>query len=61
MKCTLCKSEILNYDPAINHLKIDENSSADICLECIDKLMKWQQGVYARLFPTNAVKKRKVK
>jgi hypothetical protein len=37
---------------------IDENHEADICQQCIDKFFKWQQGVYARLFPTSAAKKR---
>jgi hypothetical protein len=58
MNCTICKKPIEKYNPALNHLKIDESHSADICQGCIDKIMKWQQGIYARLFPTAAVKKR---
>ncbi len=58
MNCTLCKNPIKNYDPAFNHLKIDEVHAADICSECMDKIIKWQQGVYAKLFPTSAAKKR---
>ncbi len=58
MKCTLCGKPIRNYDAAYNHLEIDEIHSADICRECIDKFVKWQQSIYARLFPTSAVKKR---
>jgi len=58
MNCTLCEKPIRNYDAAYNHLEIDETHAADICRECIDKFFKWQQGIYARLFPTSAVKKR---
>lgn len=58
MNCTLCNKPIQNYNQAFNHLKIDESHEADICQECIDKFGKWQQSIYARLFPTTAVKKR---
>ncbi len=58
MECTLCGKPIHNYDAAYNHLKIDETHAADICPECIDRFIKWQQSIYARLFPTSAVKKR---
>jgi hypothetical protein len=58
MNCTLCKKPIEKYDPLLNHLKIDESLAADICQGCIDKFGKWQRGIYARLFPTTAVKKR---
>jgi hypothetical protein len=57
MDCTLCKAPIKDYDPAYNHLKIDETHSADLCPGCIDKFVKWQGGIYARLFPTKAAKK----
>jgi hypothetical protein len=58
MKCTLCGKPITNDDPRLNHLQIDETHAADLCQKCVDKFMKWQQGIYAKLFPTNAVKKR---
>lgn len=58
MNCTLCEKLIHDYDAAYNRLNIDETHAADICPECIDKFVKWQQGIYARLFPTSAVKKR---
>jgi ribosome-binding protein aMBF1 (putative translation factor) len=58
MDCTLCKKPIKGYNPAYNHLKIDESNSADICSECVDKFGKWQQGIFADLFPTKAAKKR---
>ena len=58
MNCTLCKKPIHNYNPAFNHLKIDESHDADICSDCIDKFVKWQQSIYAKLFPTKAAKKR---
>jgi len=58
MNCTLCKKPIHDYHPEFNHLKIDESLDADICSECIDKFVKWQQRIYAKLFPTKAMKKR---
>jgi hypothetical protein len=58
MNCTLCERPIHNYEAAYNHLEIDETHAADICRDCIDKFLKWQQGIYARLFPTSAVKNR---
>jgi hypothetical protein len=58
MKCELCKKPIEKYNPTLNNLKIDENCNVDLCQDCIDKFMKWQQGIYARLFPTKTMKKR---
>lgn len=58
MNCTLCKKPIHNYNPEFNQLKIDESQSADICQDCIDKFLKWQQSIFANLFPTKAMKKR---
>jgi hypothetical protein len=57
MKCTLCNQEIENYNPAFNHLKIDETHSADICLVCSEKFTKWQGSIIAKLFPTKSMKK----
>ena len=58
MNCSLCGKPIKNYDPVYHHLVIDESRAADICPACVDKFLKWQQGIYARLFPTAAIKKR---
>ena len=58
MICTLCENEILNYTFDFNHLIIDESHSLDICQDCIDKFVNWQQKIFARLFPTSALKKR---
>jgi hypothetical protein len=58
MNCSLCGKLIRNYDPVYNCLEIDEAHAADICPDCIEKFLKWQQGIYARLFPTSAMKKR---
>lgn len=57
MNCKLCNQEIKNYNLMLNNLKIDKNQSVDICLVCIDKLIKWQGSIYAKLFPTNTAKK----
>jgi len=57
MNCILCKKEIERYDLKLNQLKIDESHSVDICLDCIDKFLKWQQNIFATLFPTKAAKK----
>jgi hypothetical protein len=56
--CKLCEKEIKNYNPAFNHLVIDECHSVNICPDCITKIGKWQQGIYANLFPTKLAKKR---
>ncbi|PIN69208.1 hypothetical protein COV93_06385 [Candidatus Woesearchaeota archaeon CG11_big_fil_rev_8_21_14_0_20_43_8] len=57
MRCALCNTEIEKYDPAFNHLIIDGTHDADICQGCIDLFLKWQQGIFAHLFPTAASKK----
>lgn len=59
MKCRLCERPIQNYIPSYHHLKIDDAHSADLCPDCIEKIMKWQGGIYADLFPTKASKKRR--
>jgi hypothetical protein len=58
MDCGLCERPIKDYDRMLNHLDIDGTHSVEICRDCLDRILKWQQGVYARLFPTNAAKKR---
>lgn len=58
MICTLCDNLIKNYNSSFNHLQIDKSHSVDICQECIDKFVKWQQNMYAQLFPTKSAKKR---
>ncbi len=58
MKCTLCKKDIVSYNPEFHHFVIDEKHSTDICGECTDKFFKWQGKKMSVLFPTNAMKKR---
>jgi hypothetical protein len=58
MRCILCEKDIEKYSPEFNHLKIDDSHSADFCQDCIDKLLKWQQKLFAKMFPTAALKKR---
>ncbi len=58
VSCALCRKPIGYYDPVFNRLEIGEGQAADICQECIDRFLKWQQKKYARLFPTSAAKKR---
>ena len=57
MKCTLCESDIKNYSPEFNHLKIDQTHEIDVCEECIEKFTKWRQEIIAKLFPTKTMKK----
>jgi len=57
MHCTLCQKLIANYSPEYNHLVIDETHDAEICAECIDKFVRWQRSIFARLYPTKAIKK----
>jgi hypothetical protein len=56
MKCALCNETIDKYSPTFNHLQIDEQRDVNICRECIDKFMRWQQNKLARLFPTRTLK-----
>lgn len=58
VKCDLCKKPIQKYNSDFNHLKIDESHSIDVCQDCVDKFVKWQQKIFVRLFPTKALKKR---
>lgn len=57
MNCTLCGLQINNYSPVFNHLEIDAEHSADICRDCLGKIVQWQQTNYANLFPTKTAKK----
>ena len=57
MNCTLCKKEIKNYHPDFNRLTIDDKTVLDICEDCEEKILKWQQEKIAKLFPTKAMKK----
>lgn len=57
MKCLLCDKPIEGYNAKFNQLKIDESHSVDVCLDCIDKFLKWQQSIFATLFPTKTAKK----
>jgi hypothetical protein len=56
-KCTLCERQIEPYQEPYNHLEIDETSSADICQDCIRKVVKLHQKNTAALFPTKTAKK----
>ena len=57
MNCTLCGNQINNYNPVFNHIDINDSHSADICPECIQKIIKLQQNTYVKLFPTKFAKK----
>jgi len=57
VNCVLCKKLIYNYQPAFNCLMIDKSHAVDICPACIDKFVKWRQGISATLFPTKIAKK----
>jgi hypothetical protein len=55
--CILCDKPIDNYNPQFNQLKIDDNKSVDICTDCVNKFLKWQQHLMLTLFPTKMAKK----
>ena len=57
-KCSLCENEISNYSKKFNHLKIDDGHTYEICQNCMDKIIKWQQDKFTNLFPTSALKKK---
>ncbi|MFA5259293.1 MAG: hypothetical protein WC402_04430 [Candidatus Pacearchaeota archaeon] len=58
MDCAICKKSIEKYDSNFNHLIINESCEVDLCQDCINKIFKWQGELYAKLFPTSAMKKR---
>ena len=58
MDCTLCKKPIEEYNKELNNFVLDDFTSVDICLECSDKFLKWQQRIFAKLFPTKTAKNR---
>ncbi len=58
MRCSLCKQEIKNYTPEFNRFPIDEEKFSDICEACVVKFATWRGNVYAKLFPTKAMKKK---
>jgi hypothetical protein len=55
--CALCKRPIGKFSPILNRFDLD-GRPIDLCQSCIDKFLKWQQGIFARLYPTNALKKK---
>lgn len=57
--CALCQRPIEPYDPSMSRLELDGGRAADLCPACIDRFLRWQQDVFARLFPTAAMKKRR--
>ena len=58
MDCALCKKPIKDYHPEYNHMEIEGTSGADICSGCVERFGKWQQRMFASLFPTKAAKRR---
>ena len=58
MQCDLCLNEIENYNASFNQLKIDEIRVVYICQDCVTKFIKWQQSIYATLYPTKQMKRR---
>lgn len=58
MKCELCKKDIKNFIEKFNQLEL-ENNRVNICEDCKDRFLKWQQGIFADMFPTKAIKKLK--
>ena len=57
MKCVLCKNNISEYTQEFNQLKLSESKAVDICHDCIQKFTKWQQELFAKIYPTTFAKK----
>ncbi|HYD03524.1 MAG TPA: hypothetical protein VEC16_04450 [Alphaproteobacteria bacterium] len=55
MNCQLCQKEIKNYSEKFNKVPLDK--PVDVCKECSEKFLKWQQSIFADLFPTKLMKK----
>jgi hypothetical protein len=57
MKCFLCEKNIDGYNQEFNQLTANDLKTVDVCQECIKKFVKWQQGLFAKLYPTTMAKK----
>jgi len=58
MKCHICGQPIRDYQHTLHHVTINESVGVDMCQDCVDKIIRWQGSIYAKLFPTTAMKKR---
>lgn len=61
MQCLFCQQPIPNFDARIHELALGEGRTVTLCSDCIQKFLKWQQGLFATFFPTKAAKKWKGK
>ena len=57
MKCVICNNTIEKYNQEFNQLKLDENKTVEICSDCIQKFTQWQQGIFAKIYPTTFIKR----
>lgn len=57
MQCVLCQKPIESYDPMQHQLKLDDTKTVQICSDCTKKFLKWQQQLFAVLYPTKQAKK----
>lgn len=57
MKCFLCNKNIEGYNQEFNQFAVIDSKTVDICQSCITKFVKWQQGLFAKLYPTSMAKK----
>ncbi|MBB6481634.1 hypothetical protein [Spirochaeta isovalerica] len=57
-KCALCGAVIDRYDEFLHHFDLGDGLEKEICSKCSDRILKHQQEVFAKLFPTKAAKKR---
>lgn len=57
--CILCERAISGYRAELHDLVIDEQRTVRVCDDCAGKVLKWQTGRLATLFPTKAMKRRR--
>ncbi len=57
MKCVLCQQAIESYDIAYHQLQLSETKTVKICSDCTKKFLKWQQSIFAQIYPTKQAKK----
>lgn len=57
MHCILCQNTIDNYSPEFNQMKLDDTKTVSFCDDCIRTFMKWQQRLFAKMYPTTYLKK----
>jgi hypothetical protein len=57
MICALCQKSIADYDVMYHQLKLNDSKTVEICSDCTKLFLKWQQNIFAQIYPTKQAKK----